>query len=72
MYFRQQNGFDDPWRDQKRLANLTSLKILKPRLECIDNIQNPDERWIELFRGILAGIRCTSLESSHKNDKCFL
>ncbi len=49
------NGFDDPWKEQKKIENDQSIKLLASRLTEIDNINVEDERWIELFRGVLAG-----------------
>ncbi|XP_001356515.4 4'-phosphopantetheine phosphatase [Drosophila pseudoobscura] len=48
-------GFTDPWRNQKQLENASAKARLKLRLEEIDAIQNPDDKWTELVRGVLAG-----------------
>lgn len=48
-------GFTDPWKEQKELENSASIKLLKSRLEELDQL-NSNEKWIELFRGVLAGM----------------
>lgn len=49
------NGFHDPWLEQKQMENKASLSKLKQRLLDLDSLY-ADEKWIELFRGFLAGM----------------
>lgn len=51
----QKHGFDDVWKSQKQIENSRAIKILKKRLEEIDQIEDFTERWEEIFRGVLAG-----------------
>lgn len=48
-------GFDDPWKDQKRLENEASVKKLSARLHRIDRLEDPAEKWTEIIKGVLAG-----------------
>lgn len=47
-------GFTDPWKEQKEFENSASIKLLKSRLNELDQLSDTD-KWIELFRGVLAG-----------------
>lgn len=51
----KRNGFSDPWKEQKRMENNRSIKLLAERLKEIDSIDDQNLKWIELFRGLLAG-----------------
>ncbi|XP_055626983.1 4'-phosphopantetheine phosphatase [Toxorhynchites rutilus septentrionalis] len=48
-------GFDDPWKEQKRLENEASLKRLKYRLQRIDLLKDTNAKWMEIIKGVLAG-----------------
>lgn len=48
-------GFDDPWKDQKKLENQASIKKLSSRLEYIDQIVDTRTKWTEIIKGVLAG-----------------
>lgn len=49
------NGFIDPWIEEKTAENALSLSKLNDRLIILDNHQNEEEKWMDLFRGIFAG-----------------
>ncbi len=48
-------GFFDVYAIEKREENKLGLELLSDRCDFIDNIENLDHRWHELFRGLLAG-----------------
>uniref|UniRef100_A0A182NNS0 Damage-control phosphatase ARMT1-like metal-binding domain-containing protein n=1 Tax=Anopheles dirus TaxID=7168 RepID=A0A182NNS0_9DIPT len=48
-------GFDDPWKEQKAIENKASIRLLKHRLQQLDNLTSERERWTEIVRGVLAG-----------------
>lgn len=52
----KRNGFSDPWKEQKQFENNRSIKLLADRLKEIDSIDDQNLKWIELFRGLLAGM----------------
>lgn len=47
--------FFDVYSREKREENKQGLELLSDRLTYIENIQNFEQRWLELFRGFLAG-----------------
>lgn len=49
------NGFIDPWNEQKSIENHISLSKLSERLDELDQSQNKEEKWMEIFKGIFAG-----------------
>lgn len=49
------HGFDDPWRDKKRLENDRALLEFRARLDEVDGIVDLDDKWTELVMGVLAG-----------------
>lgn len=49
-------GFFDLWKQQKKYENETALATLSARLAEIDALPDERQRWIELCRGILAGM----------------
>lgn len=48
-------GFKDIYKSQKQIENSQAIKVLNKRLRQIDQIKDESERWLELFRGVLAG-----------------
>ncbi|XP_062563734.1 4'-phosphopantetheine phosphatase isoform X2 [Armigeres subalbatus] len=48
-------GFDDPWKEQKRVENKASIKKLSSRLQYIDQIVDTRTKWTEIIKGVLAG-----------------
>lgn len=48
-------GFKDIYQRQKKLENSQAIKVLNVRLKEIDQIKDDSKRWLELFRGVLAG-----------------
>lgn len=48
-------GFTDPWLKQKQLENSAAIEKLSDRLAELDKFDTDEEKWIELFKGILAG-----------------
>lgn len=48
-------NFTDPWKEQKAFENAFALSKLKDRLNEIDKLEG-DERWIEICKGLLAGM----------------
>lgn len=48
-------GFKDIYQSQKKLENSQAIKVLNERLHEIDEITDVRQRWLELFRGVLAG-----------------
>lgn len=61
------HGFNDPWYEDKKLENIASISRFNSRLEELDKYTNPDDKWLELFRGLLAGktfcVICFCLEN---------
>lgn len=55
------HGFNDPWYEDKKLENIASISRFNSRLEELDKYTNQDDKWLELFRGLLAG-KIISLE----------
>lgn len=51
----KRHGFKDVWKLQKKDENSLAITILGQRLDEIDQIQDLKLRWLELFRGVLAG-----------------
>lgn len=49
-------GFFDPWKEQKKVENEASLKKLHGRLQWIDQIEDENEKWTAIIKGVLAGI----------------
>lgn len=49
------HGFDDLWLDCKKTENVAALQLFNNRLKEIDAIEDHDERWFQLVRGVLAG-----------------
>ncbi|KAI8429995.1 hypothetical protein MSG28_000444 [Choristoneura fumiferana] len=49
-------GFFDLWKLQKKFDNERALAVFSSRLAEIDAIPNDRQRWIELCRGVLAGL----------------
>lgn len=47
-------GFEDVWKEQKFMENTRALAQFKNRIDFLDKLSN-EEKWIQLFRGILAG-----------------
>ncbi|CAO1387437.1 unnamed protein product [Diamesa hyperborea] len=47
-------GFEDVWKEQKYMENTRALAQFKNRIDFLDKLSN-EEKWIQLFRGILAG-----------------
>lgn len=48
-------GFEDPWREKKRLENEIALREFKARLDEVDQIEDAEAKWTELIKGVLAG-----------------
>lgn len=48
-------GFSDPWKEQKKLENEASLKKLQARLQLLDQIEDMNEKWTAIIKGVLAG-----------------
>lgn len=48
-------GFFDVYSIEKREENKLGLELLAERCQFIDSIQDANERWHEVFRGLLAG-----------------
>ncbi|XP_058831770.1 4'-phosphopantetheine phosphatase [Topomyia yanbarensis] len=48
-------GFDDPWKDQKRIENSGSIRKLNARLQQLDQLESMTGKWIEIVKGVLAG-----------------
>ncbi|XP_055531557.1 4'-phosphopantetheine phosphatase [Wyeomyia smithii] len=48
-------GFDDPWKEQKRIENEASIKKLSSRLQRLDELEDTVARWTEIIKGVLAG-----------------
>lgn len=48
-------GFDDPWREQKKVENQASITKLSSRLDYIDQIEDTRAKWTEIIKGVLAG-----------------
>lgn len=53
-------GFFDLWKQQKKYENETALATLSARLAELDALPDQRQRWIELCRGILAGMYPTT------------
>lgn len=51
----KKNGFQDVWKNQKKVENIQALNLLSQRLRQIDSIEDQRSRWIEIFKGVLAG-----------------
>lgn len=51
------HGFNDPWCDEKQMENLAALTQLNERLQQIDQIHSSDEKWLQIFRGLFAGMK---------------
>lgn len=49
------NNFEDAFQYQKERENIIALKEFKSRINHLDEIQNFDERWEEIIKGVLAG-----------------
>lgn len=47
--------FFDVYSKEKREENKQGLELLDGRLNYIENIQNMEQRWLEIFKGFLAG-----------------
>lgn len=47
--------FFDVYSNEKREENKHGLELLSTRLKHIDSIEDLDQRWLEIFRGFLAG-----------------
>lgn len=50
----RENGFNDPWYEEKILENQSALTQLKNRLDELDKYDGRT-KWIELFKGLFAG-----------------
>ncbi|XP_055600819.1 4'-phosphopantetheine phosphatase [Uranotaenia lowii] len=48
-------GFDDPWKEQKKIENDASIRQLSARLQQIDELKGSNDKWIEIVKGVLAG-----------------
>lgn len=68
-------GFQDPWLDQKKSENEAALDLFHKRIQEIDDIQETQEKWIELVRGVLAGNMfdwgAQAVTNIIQNDKTF-
>lgn len=60
----RRHGFTDPWGTKKRQENEQALGQLKSRLEEVDRIADPEDRWTELIKGVLAGNDTRSSQSA--------
>lgn len=49
------HGFKDPWSSQKNIENSLSVSLFASRLQELDKFED-HEKWIELFKGLLAGV----------------
>lgn len=49
------NGFFDPWKEQKQIENEASIKRLRDRLTELDELKCSSKKWEELVKGLLAG-----------------
>lgn len=49
-------GFFDLWKRQKKFENESALASLGSRLAELDALPDDRQRWIELCRGVLAGM----------------
>jgi uncharacterized protein with ATP-grasp and redox domains len=71
----KKNGFKDVWQVQKQVENTQALSILALRLTQIDSIQDPNTKWLEVFRGVLAGnifdAGATAVQDLLKNNSNF-
>lgn len=48
-------GFFDVYSNEKIEENKQGLELLSSRLEYIESIKDLDSKWLEIFRGFLAG-----------------
>lgn len=49
------NSFKDFWQAQKEKETSVALSEFSDRITFLDSIENPDDKWLELALGILAG-----------------
>lgn len=47
--------FVDVYLNEKREENKLGLNLLTSRLDFLENIKDPSERWYHVFKGLLAG-----------------
>lgn len=69
------NGFLDPWREQKHIENEASIKRLRDRLNELDELKCNNKKWEELVKGLLAGNMfdwgASAVTEILQNDKTF-
>lgn len=76
----QKNGFKDAWRLQKKIENYKALELLEMRLKELDKLEVEGDqinrsKWLELFRGVLAGnifdSGATAVQELIENNRSF-